>query len=179
MLIFGAGYPRTGTTTLNGVLLKLGYKTRNFTYDLITDPLNPPRWEGLFDRWEAVIGYPAAHWAIEIWEAYRCKVILTLRNADDWFDSMVWLAENSEPGWEVTNEMFFGSGQHDRSAWTQWFEKRNQQIIDTIPERDLLVFDICGGDGWDKLCSFLYEPFPSTNERTSNKWITREKDIAE
>jgi hypothetical protein len=25
---------------------------------------------------------------------------------------------------------------------------------------DLLMFDLCGGDGWEKLCSFLGKPIP-------------------
>ena len=36
-------------------------------------------------------------------------------------------------------------------------------------EKDLLVLDICGGEGWEKLCKFLHVPVP--NKKFPKKFV--------
>jgi hypothetical protein len=43
-------------------------------------------------------------------------------------------------------------------------------------EEDLLILNVCGGDGWNKLCSFLNKPVPSKSFPKSN--VTAEKEWA-
>jgi hypothetical protein len=51
---------------------------------------------------------------------------------------------------------------------TSWFQRRNQEVIDTLPPERLLVFS--PQDGWAPLCAFLEVPvpdcgFPRVNRR--------------
>jgi len=56
----------------------------------------------------------------------------------------------------------------DRAFMTEWFQRRNQEVIDTLPPKRLLVFS--PQDGWRPLCAFLEVPvpdcpFPRVNSR--------------
>jgi hypothetical protein len=51
---------------------------------------------------------------------------------------------------------------------TDWFTRRNQQVIDSLPPERLLVFS--PKEGWEPLCAFLGVPvpdgpFPRVNSR--------------
>jgi hypothetical protein len=56
----------------------------------------------------------------------------------------------------------------DRAYMTEWFERRNQEVIDSLPPERLLVFS--PKEGWAPLCAFLgvpvpEGPFPRVNSR--------------
>jgi hypothetical protein len=62
----------------------------------------------------------------------------------------------------------FGDRAQDRAFMTDWFVRRNQQVIDALPADRLLVFSPT--QGWEPLCSFLDVPvpdvpFPRVNSR--------------
>jgi hypothetical protein len=48
--------------------------------------------------------------------------------------------------------------QHDEGWIEEQYERHNQHVIDTIPEEQLLVFNV--KDGWEPLCKFLGKPVP-------------------
>src|SRR5690606_32218204 len=72
-------------------------------------------------------------------------------------------------------DMYFGTciapfAEHitDRAYMTDWYERRNQEVIDTIAPERLLVFH--PKQGWEPLCAFLDVPvppelFPRVNSR--------------
>jgi hypothetical protein len=65
-------------------------------------------------------------------------------------------------------DAFEGGDIRDRAFMTEWFTRRNQQVIDTLPPERLLVFH--PKQGWGPLCEFLgvsvpAEPFPRVNSR--------------
>ena len=47
----------------------------------------------------------------------------------------------------------------DRAFMTSWYQRRNQEVIDTLPPGRLLVFS--PQDGWGPLCAFLEVPVPT------------------
>jgi hypothetical protein len=51
------------------------------------------------------------------------------------------------------------------------YEKHNQDVKDYFKDRpdDLLVIDVIGGEGWEKLCPFLDKPVPSQPFPHKNK----------
>ena len=61
-----------------------------------------------------------------------------------------------------------GGDIRDRAFITDWYVKRNQRVIDTLPAERLLVFH--PSQGWEPLCAFLgvdVPPvrFPKVNSR--------------
>lgn len=105
--IIGAGFPRTGTTTLKKALELLGYdKTYHFK-DLIADPKKLKHWkeleakgttnfDQLFDGFQATVDFPGyPYYKILMHKYPDAKMILTTRDVDKWYESTlktVWKA---------------------------------------------------------------------------------------
>lgn len=98
--IIGAGFPRTGTTTLKKALEVLGYdKTYHFK-DLIANPKKLKHWQELendgqtdfaqlFNGFAATVDFPGyPYYKILMKEYPNAKVILTKRNFEGWYESM-------------------------------------------------------------------------------------------
>ncbi|MCB0461256.1 MAG: sulfotransferase [Flavobacteriaceae bacterium] len=105
--IIGAGFPRTGTTTLKKALETLGYKDTYHFKDLIANPKKLKHWkeleengntnfEQLFDGFQATVDFPGYPYYKILMEKYPdAKVILTKRDVDKWYESTlktVWKA---------------------------------------------------------------------------------------
>jgi hypothetical protein len=107
------------------------------------------------------------------------KIVLTVRDPDSWFDSvsetifsekMQGSLAGSPAEAMMQGVVFdaFGDRLKDRKFMTDWFESRNQRVIDELPPERLLVYS--PKEGWGPLCSFLGvpepdEPFPRVNSR--------------
>ena len=105
--IIGAGFPRTGTTTLKQALETLGYSKTYHFKDLIADPDRLKDWEeletkghtnfaALFDGFVATVDFPGYPYYKILLEKYPdAKVILTKRKFEAWYESTrktVWKA---------------------------------------------------------------------------------------
>ena len=109
----------------------------------------------------------------------EAKVVLTVRDADSWFDSvsetifsekMQGSLVGSPAGDMMQGVIFdhFDGDIRDRAYMTQWFTRRNQEVINSLPPERLLVFH--PKQGWEPLCRFLGVPvpdvgFPRVNSR--------------
>jgi len=98
--IIGAGFPRTGTTTLKRSLETLGH---NRVYHMKELLVNPDRlqywktldetgttdWDSLYDGYDATVDFPAYPWYKEHMLQYPdAKVVLTVRDFEDWYKSV-------------------------------------------------------------------------------------------
>ena len=105
--IIGAGFPRTGTTTLKRCLEVLGYSKTYHMKELIVNneklhhwlELEQTRttdWDALYDGYQATVDFPGYPYYKEHMERYPdAKVILTVRPFDKWYVSAyntVWQA---------------------------------------------------------------------------------------
>lgn len=66
---------------------------------------------------------------------------------------------------------------NDRAFMTEWFTRRNQQVIDALPRERLLVFSPT--EGWKPLCAFLGvpvpdAPFPRVNSRDEIREVSQQ-----
>jgi len=73
----------------------------------------------------------------------------------------------------------FGDKIADREFMTDYFCRRNQEVIDTIPASRLLVYS--PKEGWEPLCEFLGvpvppEPFPRVNSLEEFQGMSDRKD---
>ena len=137
-----------------------------------------PDWEAIFAGYRSVVDYPGAQFWRELTAYYsNAKVVHTVRDPDEWFDSVqaTIFAPGSrarQPG--PMSEFFrivlgpFGDRIDDRAYMTDYFRKHTRDVLATIPADRVLVYEV--RQGWGPLCSFLgvpvpSEPFPVKNSR--------------
>ena len=97
--IIGAGFPRTGTSTLKSSLEHLGYVKTYHMKELIVNPTRLPYWleleqtrstdwDALYEGYQASVDFPGYPYYKEQMERYPdAKVILTVRPFDKWYAS--------------------------------------------------------------------------------------------
>ena len=98
--IIGAGFPRTGTTTLKRSLETLGCTRVYHMKELLVNPVQlhfwetlaetgTTNWEGLYDGFDATVDFPGYPWYKEHMKQYPdAKVILTVRDFESWYKSV-------------------------------------------------------------------------------------------
>lgn len=176
--VFGIGLSKTGTTSLTRALKILGYKTNHFPYSALRFEAGRLRLDmERIGRWDAVTDSPVALFYDRLAEHFdNAKFILTVRDIDSWLDSCehnhVW------PGDYVRNKGIrklphirkilslhhhaYGSEQFNRATFRNAYERHVTRVRKYFAGNghDLLVTDICGGDGWGPLCDYLGAPIP-------------------
>ncbi|MEO3874807.1 sulfotransferase family protein [Nonomuraea sp. B12E4] len=107
--VIGAGYPRTGTSSMKAALERLGFGPCYHMYEVLTQPAHvdrwlpvtsgePVDWEKVFDGYQSAQDWPASGFWREQAEAFPdAKVILTVRDPRKWYVSMQNLMANG-PG---------------------------------------------------------------------------------
>jgi hypothetical protein len=189
--VIGAGLGRTATFSMKFALEHLGlgpcyHMSEVFCGTRRTVPLwldvvdGKPDWDAVFDGFQSTTDYPACTYWREIATHFpEAKVVLTVRDADSWFDSvsetifsegMQGSLKGSPTGDMMQGVIFdqFGGDLRDRGYMTDWFDRRNQAVIDALPPERLLVYS--PKQGWEPLCAFLGVPvpdgpFPKVNSR--------------
>ena len=204
MKLIGAGLPRTATTTQLISFEMLGfpcYHMRDMMSDLSTSvPLwraaleGDGDWDTLFDGKESIVDWPGGYFWRELMEVYPdAKVLLSVRSADSWVESMhntiagIYYGENLmhhlamaqhsidplyaswldllRDMWAKADVMVTSNG--DREQMAADMNRWNQEVIDTVPSERLLVW--YPTDGWEPLCEFLEVavpdgPVPNVND---------------
>jgi hypothetical protein len=202
--IIGAGFGRTGTSSLRAALEELGFgpcdhMTENFDrpgrFSLWAAALDQKQrggaidWQPLFAGYQAVVDWPGAYFWRELVNVHpQAKVILTVRDADGWYESVartiyrlprlldsslavrgllaVAGAIDSRPrdGVRVIDETIwqgtFGGRFGDRQHAIDVYTAHNAAVERTVAPDHLLVFDV--NDGWEPLCRFLGVAVPET-----------------
>jgi len=157
--ILCAGMNSTGTSSLYHALIQLGYRAAKFSPTLFNFYCPPDDWD-IFGEIEAILDIPYYfHWR-EIYQQYHCKVILTVRDPNTWFDSLVTHIQDNDTGNEQSNFILFGHGYPHRKRWTRRFQEHNEAVMREIPSKDLLVLDVTANHEWEPLCEFLGKPIP-------------------
>lgn len=176
--IFGIGLSKTGTTSLTRALETLGYRTNHFPYSAIRFEQGRLRLdiERLRD-WDAATDSPVALYFRTLEECFpTAKFILTERDLNSWVKSCqynhVW------PGDYVSNKgirLFphirkilclhrnvYGTERFHQESFRQAYEEHYEAVIEHFgrKRRELLVMNICAGEGWERLCEFLGVPVP-------------------
>ena len=97
--VIGAGFGRTGTDSLREALELLGVGPCHHMFAVAADDEQKRLWrqkmsgedvgwEALYDGFRSAVDWPTAHYWRELTAAYPdAKVVLTLRDAGDWYDS--------------------------------------------------------------------------------------------
>ena len=192
--VIGAGFGRTGTMSLKLALEKLGYDKCYHMAELFQHPEHIETWERalhgervdwspIFEGYRAAVDWPACEYWSDYYHLYPdAKVILSLRDADKWYESVMNtiyptstnLLDSDDPGmrrWgEWANELIwqgrFDGQVTDSKHAKAVFEAHNARVQRMCKPERLLVFE--ASMGWEPLCEFLGkpvpdEPYPRTN----------------
>ncbi|MCS3953196.1 sulfotransferase family protein [Salinibacter ruber] len=183
--VFGIGLSKTGTSSLNEALVRLGYDSLHWTHR----GQRVLGWPEFFYA-EAATDTPCSAQFEALYHTFEhSKFIYTVRDIENWKASIrehfgmgsprefreLWTEKRfweGNFGWRWYNSLRWTQiheclyAQHD--TWEtayQAFDKRVRRFFEDKPSRRFLVMNIPGGDGWDKLCPFLSqdvpnEPFP-------------------
>lgn len=194
--VIGAGFGRTGTLSLKQALETRGvgrcYHMQEVhrnpdhvaVWDEIADGAEGP-WDELLEGYGATLDWPACRYWRELAAHYAdAKVLLSVRDPDDWYDSVhetiyqfleadeVAGSPTAGPLREMARKTVlrrtFDDRFADRGHAISVFERHNDAVRAAFDEDRLLVYR--ASDGWEPLCQFLDvpipdEPFPHVNRR--------------
>lgn len=178
--LIGAGLGRTGTLSLKMALEQIGYGRCYHMGEVMQNPDatslwvqaadGNPDWEAVFDGYTAAVDYPACSFWRELAAYYpSAKVLLSLRDADKWFESTqetifsekisgMLRQSPMKEFFEKTVWKAFGARISDRKFMIEAFKRHNEEVQRAIPKERLLVFE--ARDGWEPLCKFIGLPVP-------------------
>jgi hypothetical protein len=158
MLVFGIGLNKTGTTSLHAALELLGLRAIHHAgrvkRAIAADRAHGrPPLSGMIARgYQGFVDSPVWMYVRELDESYPgARFIYTTRPVEDWIASRRRHIEQRVFGrfryrhWNMDPE-------HLRRVWREHDALVRARFAD---RSDLLVLDVCGGEGWERLCPFL------------------------
>jgi hypothetical protein len=203
--VIGAGFGRTGTHSLKLALEALGLNPCHHMYEVRDNPRQlgfwqaavsgqKVDWDEVFRGYMAQVDWPGSRFWKELSSHFpEAKVILTVRDADAWFDSLqatvlpsitIGRAHDPDPHtrgvaemvYQTVHEQLFGGRMSDRDHVLAVFREHISEVQSTLPSDRLLTFDV--KDGWEPLCAFLNLPvpnlqFPKTN--STEEFLSKKK----
>jgi Sulfotransferase domain len=188
--VVGTGLGRTGTKSVQTALSMLGFGPCHHMVEIFQHPESVqlwidagegrPRWDAIFEDYNSAVDYPTAAYWRELTGYYPdAKVLHTVRDPDDWFDSVhatIFAPDSlARRQGDDPRAGFFASllrrlppQPDDRATMTDYFRAHTRAVTAAISPERLLVYRV--GEGWERLCRFLgvpvpAEPFPSENSR--------------
>lgn len=201
--IIGPGFGRTGTSSLKTALEHLGYGPAHHMFEVRDTPGQLAHWQALARRetpdWNSVFaGYrsqcdwPGARFWRELAAFYLdAKIVLTVRDPDEWYDSfsatILRLMQSRESiddphlrglvdmGQVLIETDVFNGRVADRSYAIAKFKAHNAEVQAAFPASRLLVFDV--REGWEPLCRFLGCDVPAISfpKLNSSKQFTEQE----
>jgi len=142
-------------------------------------------WQTFFREYEATVDAPACFYFEELVQEFpKAKIILTVRDAGRWYESMMTLVHLSNRvrplgyiipklgrylnlTFDILDKFLPGYETHDKGKLIQTFDEHNAAVKRLVPKDRLLIFQV--EDGWEPLCTFLGceipqdIPFPHLN----------------
>jgi hypothetical protein len=206
MKVIGVGVGRTGTLSLKVALEQLGFGPCFHGRHVMDHPDRlvlwqaaaagePVDWQAVYAGYQSSVDWPGAAFWRQLTTAFpEAKIILTIRDADGWYqsvsktiypmfgsdsggpvDELVTEARAVVPGFDVFTAFhrqviwdgLFAGRFADREYAIDVYTKHNADVIREVLADRLLVFS--PGDGWQPLCEFLGvpvpdEPYPHLND---------------
>lgn len=192
--VIGAGFGRTGTTSLLKALRILGvgpcYHMRvamtrlgHGGFWIRAKAGEPVDYRRFFRGYRSAVDWPTCEFYRELMAVYPdAKVLLTVRDPDAWYDSMLetlWVVRGALPWWysksiarmheAVFWQSRFNGEFTNRERTIGVYRSHIEEVRRTVPPDRLLEFRI--EEGWAPLCRFLDVPvpegvsFPRANDR--------------
>jgi len=188
MKVIGAGFGRTGTSSLQAALEELlGGKCYHMK-DVMTQPAQLQAWhdfavgktpamdwERLFAGYVATVDCPVCIYYKELLEVFpEAKIILTVRDSQNWWKSfhrlmsivnkarlLRFLVPKLRKISQFTDKIIIENvfeGRMEKEHCINIFERLNDAVREWVPKDRLLEYDV--RQGWEPLCEFLEAPIP-------------------
>jgi hypothetical protein len=182
--IFCIGFHKTGTTSLEMALRKLGYRVKGSfgTKDPdIASKVHEMAY-AMIDEFDAFEDNP---WPILYRELDQrfpgSKFVLTRRPTENWIRSQVKdFATTETPMRRWIYGENAGCPAGNENTYIARYERHNREVQEYFANRsdDLLIIDLPNDDGWSRLCPFLGHPIPNVPFPHANKasWSRRLKN---
>jgi len=182
MEVIGAGFGRTGTTSLMAALEQLGFGPCYHAERLIAHPHHAKfwlaaaqnrqvDWQYQLRNYQATLDYPACRFYKELLSAFPdAKVLLSVRDAEGWYESTYetvyasartprWLTRIFPPmRWmddmihAVVWDGIFHGQFEDREYAISRYNQHIEEVKATVPPEKLLVFNV--KEGWSRFVLF-------------------------
>ena len=176
--LIGAGFGRTGTMSMKSALEMLGLQPCHHMLEVNTNDAQRDTWRAIaadqsrdwdsaFAGYQAAVDWPSAFYWRELSEYYaQAKILLTVRSAESWYDSMTKtifpsisaITDPAAVAVKLIREQVFCGVLDDKARAIAIYEKNITDVQTAFGEDRLLTFTI--GDGWEPLCRFLEKPIP-------------------
>ena len=182
--MIGAGFGRSGTTSLRAALQLLGYDPCYHMQSAMTHPSHLKFWiraqagepvdfPRFFRHYRAVVDWPACEFYPALVAAFpEAKVLLNVRDPEAWYDSAretLWVIDQVLPWWfpkamrqmheDVIWQGRFRGEFLDRAKAIAAYNAHLQEVRRRVPAERLLEFNV--REGWGPLCAFLGRPVPA------------------
>lgn len=193
LAVVGAGFPRTGTASLQAALEQLTGGRCYHMLEVLQRPehvglwcdalaSNAPDWEAIFDGYSCAVDWPPSAFWQELLDANpeALVVLSTRKSPQEWWNSVertvyeAFQREQAQPEPSPFAQML--AGLVERAGFDPgWgkpedamavYERHNDEVRSTVAPDRLLEWQ--PGDGWEPLCAALSvtvpdEPFPHRN----------------
>jgi len=182
MKIIGAGFGRTGTSSVKVALDDLGFGPCHHMTELFNQPEratlweaaaagHPVDWDELLAGYQSTVDWPACTFYAQLMEAYpEALVLLTVRDPERWYQSCrdtIYRSSASRADAPDANapdpvahmidtiiwQGTFGGAFEDKQRAISIFQRHNQEVQERVPSDRLLVYEV--KQGWEPLCRFL------------------------
>lgn len=207
--IVGAGFGRTGTHSIKLALEQLGFGPCYHMYEIRKDPGKllhwqeaakgqMPDWADVFSGYRSQMDWPGSAYWRELVAAFpEAKVILSIRDPEDWYRSIrstillsvtEGLHLDADPVSKAASQMIFDTVHRnlfqgkldDKDSAIARFQKHIDDVRTEIPADRLLLYDVASG--WGPICKFLdievpSSPFPKTN--TVDEFLRKKPHLKE
>ncbi len=187
--VIGAGFGRTGTTSLKAALRRLGYDKCHHMDELLTEHKQartwiaaqrgePVDWRALLRGYRATTDWPSCSFYRELMREFpEAKVVLTVRDPDRWYDSVaatIYPLSYRQPRWIGALARGIGSiaAVAKHVVWDGTFSDRFSDRAHAIAVFKAHIEEVKRvvpaerllvfevKQGWEPLCAFLGVPAP-------------------
>ena len=192
--LINAGFGRTGTMSLKIALEQIGLGPCHHMEEVVKNPSQLPywqqaakgekvNWDEVFEGYQTAVDWPSAHYWKELAEYYPdAKVLLSVRSPESWWSSFsgtinkLLKMKDEIPdeypravmamAHEIIIEQTFGGSADMDAHAVEVFNKRTEEVKNTISPDRLLVYQV--KEGWGPLCDFLGVEVPEGDFPRSN-----------
>lgn len=175
--IFGIGECKTGTSSLGKAFELIGFKKHKGWDNKLWIKYKENNIESILEVANKFDCFEDAPWCTGdlykiLYKRFpKSKFILTIRDAESWFKSL----RNFNIKGLGYSQKAIKDFDNKKNEIIEKYKRRNKKIKDFFKDKseDLLIMNICQGDGWEKLCNFLNKSIPKEPFPHIGRWDTK------